>query len=116
MKNTLSNIRHAIKLARNLKPRLEINQRSALLALRKLGLIPQSKFLGPSPVTRAAAAIALGTFGYQLVVRYGRILVRLQEHEERLDRIFGHKDGALGILRARLSLRTLTCLSFVVGE
>jgi peroxiredoxin len=67
------------------------------MALRKLKVTRRSGV----PVIGVAGALVLGAMGYQAVLRYGRVLLRLRALEEQLDHLIGREGDSLGLTIGR---------------
>lgn len=68
-----------------------------LSAQRMLELIRRARSISPHSAIGVAGVVILGTIGYQAVLRYGRVLLRLRTLEEQLDHLVDRNGSALGL-------------------
>src|SRR5829696_2976286 len=72
--------------------------RLAVLPAKRLsGLIRHARSISLRSAIGVAGVVALGTIGYQGVLRYGRVLLRLRTLEEQLDHLVDRNGSALGL-------------------
>lgn len=89
-----------LRLPRPLQHELAIKEGFTLpvsQALPMSTLAPRSRTRSIVSVAGVGGVLLVGTIGYQAVLRYGRVLVRLRALEEQLDRLVGRTGNTLGL-------------------